>query len=695
MKKIVVGVEIDTSNAQQSIDALNAKLSELSENAEENADDIKKVSDALEELGDKGGASTKKASKGISGIGSSIKGLLSSLGIVTLVLKAFESLSAALQRNQKAADFLATAGIALEIVLDTIVQKGVIPLAEYMVKAFKEPQIFIDDLNTKIAEAKIEFEKFGDYIGSQFRETWLNLEKGILKARVQWNEFTGDSEEANLLRDKVTEITTEIEALNGSQKEYEDRVVNGFKNAVDAVTDFVNKTVDAAQAQAALDKAAKLAEANRALEQLQFQKRAEEQRQIRDDQFKSIEERKAASIELAKILDEEEKKEKAYVQAALDRAIAEEARNKGNIDLVLAVIEAKKQLADVEERITGQRSEQQSANRALLQEEIDAAEEAAAKKAELLAKEVEDRKKAEEDKAKALIETENLRKKQLAEQLAAIDRLADKIAGFIETSYTGDNGLVSAVTLLGATLTRSANDLYQVLEDENASFSDKIVAGLEVTKSAITGIQSLMNESTNQRISNIDAEESARIASLDAQLAAGTISEQAYQASVYKAKLKAYNEEEKLKKKAFESNKALGIVNAVISTAQAVISGFNAGASMGPAGVVMGPVMAALAAATGIAQIAMIASSKYTPGAAPGGGARPTAPAAPTLPSAGNMGPSVEFTGSGNNLNTVGGGANTQPQPIVVETNVSVSETEITSTQNNVSEYESSAALSG
>ena len=81
-------------------------------------------------------------------------------------------------------------------------------------------------------------------------------------------------------------------------------------------------------------------------------------------------------------------------------------------------------------------------------------------------------------------------------------------------------------------------------------------------------------------------------------------------------KRNAARKEYELQLKAFKTSQALQISNAVIQTAQAVIAGLTAGLSTGPAGIVLGPLTAAVAAATGAAQIAIIASTPPPP--APG-----------------------------------------------------------------------------
>lgn len=110
---------------------------------------------------------------------------------------------------------------------------------------------------------------------------------------------------------------------------------------------------------------------------------------------------------------------------------------------------------------------------------------------------------------------------------------------------------------------------------------------------------------------------------LAAQLANEEISRKEHDNMLRELDQQKREEEKKAALKAFRQNKALNIVNATMSAAQATIAAFAAGASLGPAGVVMGPVMAGIAAALGVAQIAVVASQKFT---AKRGGVVPGAP---------------------------------------------------------------------
>lgn len=81
-------------------------------------------------------------------------------------------------------------------------------------------------------------------------------------------------------------------------------------------------------------------------------------RQIRDDESLSIEERINANHELGKVLEEQLQHERSIAIESLNLAEIELARNKDNVELQVALLEAKTKLAEIDERITGQRSEQ-------------------------------------------------------------------------------------------------------------------------------------------------------------------------------------------------------------------------------------------------------------------------------------------------------------------------------------------------
>ena len=150
--------------------------------------------------------------------------------------------------------------------------------------------------------------------------------------------------------------------------------------------DSVNASADALVNQR---KKVQLLEAELGLLQLQYQREAELMRQIRDDESLSIQERIDANFELGKVLEEQLQRERDIASESLYLAELELTRNKDNIELQVALLDAKTKMAEIDERITGQRSEQLVNLNSLEREREAQQKEASAKREEQLKKEAE------------------------------------------------------------------------------------------------------------------------------------------------------------------------------------------------------------------------------------------------------------------------------------------------------------------
>lgn len=146
---------------------------------------------------------------------------------------------------------------------------------------------------------------------------------------------------------------------------------NNALNFASNLGETVNAANEYAEAVVNLRNETKLANAQAAQQLFIFQAQAEELRQQRDNFNLSVRERIAASKALGDLLSEQYSIELALRQRNLDLAKLELSSNKDNVDLQVAVIEAETELADLRERITGQRSEQLNAENALLKEKRD------------------------------------------------------------------------------------------------------------------------------------------------------------------------------------------------------------------------------------------------------------------------------------------------------------------------------------
>ena len=137
-----------------------------------------------------------------------------------------------------------------------------------------------------------------------------------------------------------------------------DGIKNGYEDLANSSENVEKRTKSLARQIVDLRNEVKLAEAEQRKLQLAYQKDAEIQRQVRDDVSLTVKERIAANEELGRILNKQFEVEKALVEKKIELAEKELSKNKDNIDLKVALINAEAELVDLEERITGQKSEQ-------------------------------------------------------------------------------------------------------------------------------------------------------------------------------------------------------------------------------------------------------------------------------------------------------------------------------------------------
>ena len=309
--------------------------------------------------------------------------------------------------------------------------------------ALGENQAVMDKVN--VATAVI-----GD-IFQKLTNTVLSVVKGLgLLGKAVGKVLKGEFKEAGDLA--AQSFNGVKEAVVGNNESFSDFIKNAKEGA--------KETVAYAKALTSLNKEVQLAEANQRLLQLQYQKDAEVQRQIRDDISLTFEERIAANEELGRVLDEQFAEEKALAQKKLDLAELELSRNKDNIDLQVALINAKTEMADLDERITGQRSEQLTNLKALEKEKADA--------------ELAELKAIEDAKKKAAADEVKRKKKELAdEQLLAKNKemltrkaVSDVVAILGEESKAAKAiqvGMAIRDTYLGATKALAQGGIFGAL----------------------------------------------------------------------------------------------------------------------------------------------------------------------------------------------------------------------------------------
>lgn len=178
--------------------------------------------------------------------------------------------------------------------------------------------------------------------------------KAVLKALEPLGEFIIDGIVKGF--DLATEaIQSTVKTIGAALKSL------GFDSASESVFKFSQSMDDAINSSRELALAEKnLEDAQRKsrLTQLQYQKEAENFRQIRDDESLTIQQRIKANEQLGVVLNKQLQEEKRLAQVALQVAelrLLQEGETKEALDAQYAALT---QIADIEERINGQRSEQ-------------------------------------------------------------------------------------------------------------------------------------------------------------------------------------------------------------------------------------------------------------------------------------------------------------------------------------------------
>ena len=344
MEKIIVELEAKTDKALKGIDNVAKSVQDLNKEVVSSNQDTAKSLKNVE-------TSSGQAAKGIRGIGNALK----AAGI-GLAIAAFATLKDIFMQNQKAAEFFNTSfevvSIAFNDFVGFIIDNGA-KVTDFFKAIFDDPLESVKELGASIKANIVErFESFLDTLGF--------LASAVKKV------FSGDF--AGALEDVKSAGKESLDVLTGVNDTF-DKSVDIVNSSAEAISNYASETVKAAKGNVELAKSAELAAVlNQGLVE-KYDRQAEQLRQIRDDESKSIEDRIKANEELALVLDEQEKAMKENAAIAVASAEAELSKNKDNIELQKAYQEALNEQAAIEAQITGFRSEQQTNANSLLREQ--------------------------------------------------------------------------------------------------------------------------------------------------------------------------------------------------------------------------------------------------------------------------------------------------------------------------------------
>ena len=597
MAKEVVELEIKS----EGIGKLNNDLEGLSENLVEAGDGAEKTADGIKDLG-KAGKSAKGGLKsmagGLKGIGNALK----SLGIIGIIVAAFEALKEALERNQKIMNLVDTIMTTIsttfnqlvDVLVDTYnwvtastenfdamgrVLKGIMTLALTPMK------LTFYGLKIAVQELMLAFYKLKDaFPGADESKKINQLRRDIVETQKDLSD-TADS---------AVEAGKDIVASAGEAME---EVGNIAKQVVDGVSKIsIANNLEMAKTATAAKNNAKLAEAS--LQGL-IEKNdlmAEKQRQIRDDETKTFEERLAANTELGEILKNQEKDMLALADTRVKAAAFELAQNKENVDLQVAYKQTLNDRAGIQAQIGGMMSEQLTNEVSLNKELGEVRKEIRNEGLDGMAQELSELESAHETRME-LARRAGVSSKEIEEQY--LKDIAD-----IRETYR-----LEQEELDDEQKEKDEADKQKEIDDAkevNAAKVDLLKQGLETINSLLDNQMTRLEQDYERDVALAEANGKST-SDIDDKF-------------------------EKKKSALAEKQKKIKIGLATIDMFTSAVAAYNQGMSVPPpAGLVMGPIAAGLAITAGAANIASIMQTPVGSGGGGGGGgiSAPTTPEAP------------------------------------------------------------------
>jgi len=349
---------------------LNATAEETGGVYKESSKEAVKSVDKIGQSAEKQGKVMQKLNGAVKAVGTSLKALGIGL-IIALVAKFTEVLS----NNQQVVDTFNKVSTTMSIIINQLFE------------AFTA-------IASKINEATGGFNALGEVVGSIAKGVFNNLKLVVYELQIAFNGLKlayetvfGDEEGVKKAQKNLIELSGKVKDTLKDQvkqaKNVYDNIGEALTEVVDGVTILATEgtkaisdiDVKGAYAQAeAIERNKKnfeLLALQQARLQLQYQAQAEVLRQTRDDDRKSISERIKANDELSAVLKKQFQAESATIQQRIS-ALQQEQKLLGvTAERTNEIYQLQTDLIDVNERLTGQESEQLANKNALLKEQQD------------------------------------------------------------------------------------------------------------------------------------------------------------------------------------------------------------------------------------------------------------------------------------------------------------------------------------
>ena len=345
MQKIQAEIELKYKEAVSNLNEFQKEYDKLQTELKKANSDLAKSIKNIE-------GSSNLAAKGVRKIGGALKA--AGLG---LAIAAFAQLKQVFEENQKVADFFSITFETLSLAFNdffNFLYANVGTVINYFKSIFNDPVQSLKDFGNAIVDNLINrFVQLGETLGLVGDAISLLFEGKFAEAQLKIKEAAIES------IDVFTGVDNTLEKVTDTVVNATDGIINYAKSTLKAATDIV-------ELNKASEKAAAL---NQGLIE-DYDRQAEKQRQLRDNEFNTIEDRIKANDKLKVVLLEQQTLMKANAQAIVDAAQAQFDKNDSDANAI-ALQEALNEQKAIDATITGFMSEQDSNANALKREALE------------------------------------------------------------------------------------------------------------------------------------------------------------------------------------------------------------------------------------------------------------------------------------------------------------------------------------
>ena len=310
---------------------------EVKSNIGDVADGLDKATKSADDLQ----KATKKGSTGFGGMKTAIQGVGTAIKAagIGIVVALFAKLMEVFSQNQKVVDTFKTTMTALSIAFNDLfkfLDNNIGAVTGYFKSIFDDPKQSIINFGNAIKENLIE--RFNSLL-----DTFGFIASSVRKLLA--GDFTGAIDDIKEAGKEYVDVWTGVDGTV-------DKVTESVEKGRKAIVDYTAGVVDQAKALTNLQKTAEL---NRVLNQgllEDFDRQAELQRQIRDDETRTFADRLAANEQLGEILKEQE-------ELMLQNAAAAVSFAQAQVDMLdndtnqIALLEALNEQKAIQAQITG------------------------------------------------------------------------------------------------------------------------------------------------------------------------------------------------------------------------------------------------------------------------------------------------------------------------------------------------------